>query len=195
VKIGSKSPWGTVQSVTEITEGVHLVSTAGHGGLKVARAQNARIPAPLRRRGGWYEEDAEASIPFWALYDERIAEASGESRERHAETVRAYYPDAWTAATGEPVTREQSRIVAQREDEVRYAGRIVARAAWGSWDATVPAGCVGLSAWPVGASGFHVSAGSYWLADESRYRRERAECSLGYLIDPLVDRPWDGPHA
>ena len=192
MKFGSKSPWGAVQHFQTITEGVELVSTAGHGGLKVARAQNARIPAPLRRAGGWYEEDAEASIVLWALYDASIAETFGASRDRHAETVRAYYPDAWTAATGEPVTREQSRIVAQREDEARFAGRIVARSAWGSSHAKVPAGCVGVWATPVGGG---VNAGSYWLADDSRYRREVAECSLGYLIDPLVDRPWTGPHA
>lgn len=62
--VGKQSPWGKVQSATRIAEGVVVVHTAGHGGIKLDRRRNAQIPALARRPGGWYEEDCEANVPF-----------------------------------------------------------------------------------------------------------------------------------
>lgn len=56
----ARSPWGTVQDA-EATGSPHIafVYTDSHGGFKVSQEANKLIPAPLRKRSGWYEEDAE----------------------------------------------------------------------------------------------------------------------------------------
>lgn len=68
---GMATPWGRADTAINLGEGVGLVSTPGHGGMKLDRERNARIPAPLRNGDGWYEEDDEISIPIH------------------------YYPDSW----------------------------------------------------------------------------------------------------
>lgn len=56
----TRSPWGTVQDA-DPTGSPHIafVSTDSHGGFKVSQGANKLIPAPLRKRSGWYEEDCE----------------------------------------------------------------------------------------------------------------------------------------
>jgi hypothetical protein len=65
-KIGSTSPWDTVQTVRTITPGIIAVSTAGHGGYWLSQARYHAMPAALRCNvyggGTWFEEDCE-----WAL--------------------------------------------------------------------------------------------------------------------------------
>jgi hypothetical protein len=61
------SPWGTIQNRTDLGEGVTQVSTASHGGLKVAAKQNKLIPEAFRAADGWYEEDCDWAIPFMFL--------------------------------------------------------------------------------------------------------------------------------
>ncbi len=64
---GKSSPWGKIQDSQPMGEGVVFVSTAGHGGLKLDRVRNARIPALFRQKGGWYEEDCAIYIPFFFI--------------------------------------------------------------------------------------------------------------------------------
>lgn len=63
IEEGSPTPWGPVQLVSYPQEGVVVVSTAGHGGIKLDRKRNAMIPKAARAKGGWYEEDCQAAIP------------------------------------------------------------------------------------------------------------------------------------
>ena len=63
VEEGTRTPWGEAQHVTHIQEGVWFASTASHGGIKLDRKRNAKIPAVARIEGGWYEEDCAAVIP------------------------------------------------------------------------------------------------------------------------------------
>ena len=64
---GSYTPWGPAQFVSQPLEGVTVVSTASHGGIKLSRAQNAKIPAAARAPGGWYEEDCCAAVPAYVF--------------------------------------------------------------------------------------------------------------------------------
>ncbi len=61
------SPWGAVQHGEKLADGVFIVSTAGHGGIKLDRARNALIPHLFRREGGWYGEDCDIAIPMYFL--------------------------------------------------------------------------------------------------------------------------------
>jgi hypothetical protein len=57
IKIGSRSPWGKVDHVSDIAPGIQSCSTPGHGGFKLDRKHNEKVPAPFRQKDGWYEGD------------------------------------------------------------------------------------------------------------------------------------------
>ena len=58
---GHASPWGTIQHVEPLADGVVFVSTASHGGAWLSPAAQARMPATIVPMHGrrWYEEDCE----------------------------------------------------------------------------------------------------------------------------------------
>lgn len=60
---GKQSPWGKIQTVRKVADGIWWVSTPGHGGVKLNRTRNAQVPKYMRMPGGWYEEDCEWAIP------------------------------------------------------------------------------------------------------------------------------------
>ncbi|WIB65345.1 hypothetical protein [Curtobacterium sp. MCBD17_040] len=118
---GSRSPWGEVQHVEHFAEGMTFISTAGHGGVKLSPQRNALIPAPLRRRSGWYEEDTEVAIPE-AYFPEEFTKVrwgaprtAEEFRETAFKHVRDWYPDEYEKATGESVLPGQSHV---RDDQL-----------------------------------------------------------------------------
>ena len=63
---GSRTPWGPAQDVIAYGPEVVLVSTAGHGGLRVTGAAAKAIPesvwATMMHGRGWAEEDCEYPI-------------------------------------------------------------------------------------------------------------------------------------
>jgi hypothetical protein len=58
------SPWGAVQDCEQLADGIYNVSTASHGGIKLDRERNSRMPEDWRQPGGWYEEDCDWCLPF-----------------------------------------------------------------------------------------------------------------------------------
>lgn len=63
-----RTPWGKAQYVTSYCEGLQEVACAGHGGWRVANPELRKmIPTVLRKT--WYEEDCEAYIVLFYLYD------------------------------------------------------------------------------------------------------------------------------
>jgi len=99
------SPWGRIQSVTKLGEGIFQVSTAGHGGMKVMGAAQRGMPAHLKLAGGWYEEDidwARVALAYpdrFTSYDYAVAEKS----------IRNFSPDVWEANFGLRLAPEDSR--------------------------------------------------------------------------------------
>ena len=63
-----RSPWGPIQHEVIYNNDVKQVTTAGHGGIRVSGKASRKIPKALRKT--WYEEDCEAWIAFYYLYDE-----------------------------------------------------------------------------------------------------------------------------
>lgn len=189
---GKRSPWGTIDASREIAPGLWQVSTPGHGGVKADRARNAKIPQALRVTGGWYEEDCEAHIPFYVFAAE-ISEHLGQIIDpaTEADAIRQWFPDKWTAHTGEIVTAEQSRIVAEREFKQAHAEDWISTAAWGSWYHSVPEGFVGVVA-SLGGSRLHSAERRYFLVLQEDYEaRSYAHGGTGeYVIDPLLAEDW-----
>jgi uncharacterized protein DUF7007 len=71
---GGWSPWGTIDGVTELADGIWSISTPHHGGIRLSPARNRRIPRVVRSYGGWYEEDSAWAIPFVAFGDLQVGE-------------------------------------------------------------------------------------------------------------------------
>ena len=140
-KVGSRSPWGTIDHVTVHAPGIASVSTPRHGGFKLDRSHNAKVPAACRRKGGWYEEDCEYAISvlvFPEAFEDRIVEGARAS-------LKNWYPEAYTAITGEPVALEDSYELRRRAFKARNADKHVVVSASGSGPG-VPAGMVGVTA-------------------------------------------------
>lgn len=64
MKEGSASPWGPIQTVTKLADGIVSVTTASHGGICVSPSLLAKMPVKSTpySEGGWFEEDCD-----WAL--------------------------------------------------------------------------------------------------------------------------------
>lgn len=104
---GKRSPWGIIDYVQYIALGITHVATPGHGGFKLNRSMNAKMPKEYRREGGWYEEDCEWALVVltFPIYftDEQVAQA-----ERSAKN---YFPHEYMAVTGETLTPKDSYIL------------------------------------------------------------------------------------
>lgn len=120
----SRTPWGTPQDITDVAPGIAVVSTAGHGGVKLSPERNAQIPIALRNSSGWYEEDCEYNIParyFPAefahqphLTDRHTADSMRESAEQ---SIMEWFPEKWEAANGRELQPGESRV----KDEKAWA--------------------------------------------------------------------------
>jgi len=184
---GKSSPWGTIQDAKEVIPGLWVVYTGGHGGIKLDRKLNAAVPAEVRRRGGWYEEDCEWSLAVFSL--RHLLNAGWVDQAE--KTAKQWYPDEYTVLTGVLVTEEESFIVQQRAFLEKALGRYVATAAWGDWEPSVPKGMVGVYATVSGTrEGELARTGKYFLTTKERYD---ARCSNLYLVQP-DDAEWLGPH-
>lgn len=184
---GKSSPWGTIQSAKVLIPGAWLVHTAGHGGVKLDRRLNARVPEFIRRPGGWYEEDCEWSLAVVSLAG--MFEAGWVDQAR--KTARSWYPDEYTRLTGEPVTAEESHIVSAREFSERNRDKWIALAAWGDWHEAVPTGMVGVFATVGGVrpSEGNLVPHAYFLTTKERYDGRGRE---SYVVSD-TDYPWQGP--
>lgn len=109
ISTSSRTPWGKPQTVSEIASGIWDLSTQGHGGFKLSRARNRWIPAEVRTRGGWYEEDVEWAIVAMIYRDEYRAYMRRHGHQSDhvertmtgaARTVRGAMPDAYELITG-----------------------------------------------------------------------------------------------
>lgn len=83
VKRGGHSPWGTIDQVDKVAEGIAFVSTPSHGGFFVSPEREKDIPVAHRAYAarwaapGWYEEDCAAAyvvLAFPELFSEKQVE-------------------------------------------------------------------------------------------------------------------------
>lgn len=139
---GMRTPWGRADVVRVYTEHIAFVGTSGHGGFKVSRARNAKIPAAARAAGGWYEEDCAWAIPFIAFANEIVAcpiyvanPAKFEADKAQAlSTLVNWLPEEYTALTGITPPTEVSRVLRERANRAQALalGAFMVRSALGN---------------------------------------------------------------
>jgi hypothetical protein len=116
--LGISTPWGMADSANRMTERITFYGTPSHGGAKVPADLQKIIPAPLRYKGGWYEEDCAIHIVEYFFYDSMKAFYAANPHEWHytisqeewfgkytkaymAESVKRWHAAEWELATGE----------------------------------------------------------------------------------------------
>lgn len=139
----TNSPWGAVQTAREICPGAWDVSTEGHGGIKLDRRLNAKMPPCARSDGGWYEEDCEWSLPIMCLPEVAQGlrpDGMAELIESARISCRNWFPQVYCELTGESLEslRGRSYIYDQECFLAENANKYVAITAWGDWHETVP---------------------------------------------------------
>jgi hypothetical protein len=173
---GMRTPWGSAQTARVLAPGIGLVSTAGHGGIKLTAERNRQVPAYMRRDGGWYEEDCEASIPlvvFEALIRQHGPAWLVQSLDDYPpiKTVIGWYPDAAAKWLKRDILPEESMVLRERIFKAQHASDYVVVSAWGSWQEGVPEGMVGVFA-TLGESRQEPlwSQGRYFLVSDAEYQ-------------------------
>jgi hypothetical protein len=152
-----------------------MVNTAGHGGFKLSRERNAKVPAYMRRDGGWYEEDCEVAIPLVVFEADIRAHGpewlvTGLDKYPAAKTIANYWPDMYERYFGRKPTLEESHVLRERAFHAAHANDYVVVSAWGNWQDGVPKGMVGVFA-TLGESRQEPawSAGKYFLVPDAEY--------------------------
>lgn len=171
VKVGGSSPWGKIQHVKQVADGVYSVSTAGHGGLKLDAKQNAKMPAALKVAGGWYEEDE-----AWSLVAIGLPEYFSDEVVAGAEKiVKDWYPDEYEAFTGKVLLPGESSQKDKKAFLAAHANDWLVNSAVGSWHEDCPEGLVLVWAKQNGQNEtqFYVPAEEY-----------AARGAHGFVVDP-----------
>ena len=113
-RVGDYTPWGPAQHVEQLREGVEMVGTAGHGGLRLSAETAATLPAGFKSFTGhniWLEEDVDMPMVLWFLrlghflrrgHDSRLYEY-GENVAKHGDGGNA--ASNWKALKAERQAR------------------------------------------------------------------------------------------
>ncbi len=111
------SPWGEIQWSDSLIPGMDLVSTASHGGVRVA-FDAALLLSPAARKCGfqesgylWFEEDCQEQVVLRELLDkklwtipERITDVATFTASIDR-SIQTYNPDYWKARERAKVPR------------------------------------------------------------------------------------------
>lgn len=103
------SPWGAIQHDDELYTGVHMVSTASHGGIMILREiANKLLAKWVQDYGFWYcnylcfEEDCDAPIAIRELLDKGLCTAPvneyykpGEYEDCINRSLQTWHPEYW----------------------------------------------------------------------------------------------------
>ena len=175
-KRNMSSPWGAIQHVETIAAGIWRVCTAGHGGVKLDRARNAKVPEYMRRDGGWYEEDCDWCIPAVVLsvMDQAAAD----------HTFINWHPDEYAKWHLVPIESlaGRSRCYDERVFNEKHADDLIVVCASGSWHERCPNGWVLVDAKVGGHRGN--TPETEWrefLVPDAEYA---ARGPFGFVVDP-----------
>lgn len=93
------SPWGPIQSVDVIGNGIVSVDCAGHGGLWLSADRLADMPEDCLSSDGWYERDVEALWVFKHLERHLNEPLSVDARAMLDEALAKERPEGFAAHT------------------------------------------------------------------------------------------------
>ena len=85
-KVDQASPWGLIQTVKNLAQGIWKVTTVSHGGIKLSPDRNKQIPKDVRSSDEWYEEDEAMEIVYLTFSNE-ISESKKRKRRKLKEDV------------------------------------------------------------------------------------------------------------
>lgn len=123
IAVGSRTPWGSADVVNHLAPGIASVHTASHGGIKLSPERNAMVPAALRRRSGWYEEDCEAHIVMMTFPDD--LGLNDKAAAAAVQSVKDWFPDGYEKAFGVSLGPDESFLrAAQQSKAGREAFRV-----------------------------------------------------------------------
>lgn len=129
VKQGSRTPWGKADHVKMIVPGVFEVGTPGHGGIKLDPVRNKLVPASVRRKAGWYEEDCEVSIVFATHRDVRSHFKVDE--DQNAVSLASWLPRDYVALRDggylRPNTKAEERLAEHEAERLKKAHAVANR--------------------------------------------------------------------
>jgi hypothetical protein len=178
-----------IQSERALAPGIITVETAGHGGIKLDRTRNAKVPEYMRRHGGWYEEDCEWSIAAVVFPDE-FAKANNCAHGNIAKsTLLDWYPDEYIRFFGVSLesVENHSYVLRKRKFQRAHADDYVVVSATGSWHEKVPEGFVGVSATKGGIRTEEAYRSErYFLIPEHEYEIR----TDGFVIDITRHEEW-----
>ena len=103
------TPWGVSQNRKTIAPGIIFHSTASHGGFKVCKKLNNTIPAYMKNKNGWYEEDCE-----WCKVAVTFPEAFLKEYVSALDTLRNWYPDEYEKHFGVLPRISESHVLKER---------------------------------------------------------------------------------
>jgi hypothetical protein len=185
------SPWGAIDHVETVTDGIWFVSTPSHGGYKLNDEQNAKIPELFRSKDGWYEEDCEWSIVVFFLPDYFNVSQVADARK----TLRSWGWRAWELHFNDQVPIVESLSKGHALFVETHAKDWLTVAAFGDWCETVPKGMVGVVAAIGGIqrSEYKCVNGDpdapesrYFLVTEEAYAKRAENPSASLVIDPAT---------
>ena len=179
---GMNTPWGKAQYVTEIIPNqIVFVGTAGHGGVKLSRKLNAMIPADVRAKGGWYEEDCDWAIPFVVLRNLIAETPEAKNLDNAISTLKNWHPTLYerlfsvVLAEGESFKKDEASFA------VRHANDLQGVSAVGDWHTNVPQGFVGVTACVGGRkNGMFAGTLRNFLVPQEEYQVGR----FSFIVDP-----------
>lgn len=197
--LGKQSPWGKIQHVSEIADGIAFFSTPGHGGVKLDRKRNAKVPDYMRAAGGWYEEDccyALAMVNFqdeFRAYLEKRDNLKQTDVEQQLEALtfvfRDYFPDFYARFYGVPIETLKGKSTAydERLFNQEHANDWVSISAVGDWHKDCPQGMVLVTAAKGGRAINKGEKRSYLIPQEEYSQRSM----FGFVIDPNRHKELD----
>jgi len=141
-----RTPWGASQDQAVIAPGITFYSTAGHGGLKISKELNARVPDYFKgdslKDAGWYEEDVDASIVIVA-FPEKF---SADQFEQAKAALKRWRPLQYELFFGETLEPGESKIKDQWQFNIDHENDFITISASGDWADWVPENYVGVTA-------------------------------------------------
>lgn len=105
----TQSPWGEIDNLEIICEGVYSVSTASHGGIMVERQTAEKVFSKQSQSVGFwendylcFEEDCAETVALRELMDKKLFKPHGDdyfSQGKYEDainrTIVSYYPEYW----------------------------------------------------------------------------------------------------
>lgn len=170
-----QTPWGKSQTITVVIEGITSVTTSSHGGLKLNKKLNNRIPDYLRSENAWYEEDVAWCIPYAILKDIVLSSVPADKWEDTLTTIeiavstlKHWYWEEYeryfclVLKPGESSGKDEDMWKKDHENDLQVIS------AYGSWHPNVPSGWTGICCVRGASSSPHAKF-FYFLVPEDIY--------------------------